>query len=420
MPGSIKVQPGPPNQPWLSPSIRLRSQKESDLRNIGTHVEPLNGHAYYTYVRVDNTGNEPFGRCRCPATGAWSKVPYFVDQNPPTNGPGGQRLVVQGGQATLQDSTGVAVANFSPSLVNDFWAWSPDGRLFAYVRRDYTTRDWSIEVVTTATYVRTDGRTVARGRTVHQAGPLVSTSPQATAGANFGWTPASTCLVVAHPPVPGQSANVKYIDLACPSVGMSTTSDQCRAFNAQILTSPQTTGVDILFSPCGGLAALVPTPTGYLQLVDLITTAADQPIRQDNRPVSVTVNAAGRTIATSATGRRGITLTNMSYPSIDNPECLLGGSVTVEARRVFASTTPGTSPMPINLSPGASSAAIWNGEYLWVELPPHTFTRAVPGTSPEHWCLLARADAAPVDAAPPWTQFSTTERHFAQRNIAIT
>jgi len=59
MTGHIALEPGPPNALWNSDGIRLRSQQETDLQNIGPHIDPTSGSSYFAYVKVTNT--DPIG-----------------------------------------------------------------------------------------------------------------------------------------------------------------------------------------------------------------------------------------------------------------------------------------------------------------------------------------------------------------------
>jgi hypothetical protein len=223
-------------------------------------------------------------------------------------------------------------------------------------------------------------------------------------------------LHIDHPPLPGQNLLQKDSTWICPFAG---TTSMAGMFSFMAITSPTglTQAFRYLYSPCGDLSAIVPTPAGQLMLIDLRTATAIQ-TRANNIPTPVSVTGNAPTITTSGVGRLGLTLTQMTPTAIDNAECLRGGAVLVEAQRVLCTTIP-TGMAPVPLGTGPSAAAIWPGTSIWVEVPRHRFTRI--GTmTPEHWCMQARGDgAANSDAAPPMSMFSISDRHFAQRNILI-
>ncbi len=444
MPGRIRLERGPANAPWDSDGIRLRSQPETNLRSVGAHIRPTSGGSYYTYVKVTNDGTDPIGSCRCGTTGQWQAASLFVDSPTPTasfpvNAPDNRsRLVLLGAtdQLELRDSAGQNIGGPWPvrgktalgaqTGLNTFWGWSPDGLFFAVAVRDMQAGGggtWWLYVYATRPYTRGDGTTqVPRGSIWSSAG--TSTALNVIAGVNLGWNAASTCLVLAAPPMWGQSLTTLWLTLICPYADAA--SWQARAYTRPLTTGTQAglqaLGYQFLHSPCGGLFALVPKPGAsppppslQLELIDIWRTLATYQERQDNLPVgSATVNGAAATIQTASPGRRGIKLTLMSLTEIDNPECSIAYPTVVEVHRVRVTTNPNQ----IEYFPaGQASAAIWPRESLWVEFPQRVFTD--PGGGQVHYCLQAMGDARPDDPSPGWQSFDLNDRHFAQRNIVF-
>lgn len=425
MPPQLRIDDGPTGAEWNSDAIRIRATRATSLTTVGSHTTPVSGSEYYTYVRVQNVGTDPFGRCTCSTTGAWAIRNNFINVNPPPNGPNGMTVMTSGGFATLR--SGTTELGQWLFTAGDFWSWSPDGRFFAYVRVERPvggTPTWTVSLIATAAYSKTPPAagatpvTVAAGTTLATIGPRHSASPQAITGVNLGWNPASTCLHVDEPPLPAQNPLQREHLWICPFAGTTTAAS---TFHFTSLTAPVGSGPTqafrFVYSPCGDLAAIVPTPAGTLELIDL-RTAMTVPTRANNITTTIAITGSAPTLATTGVGRLGLTLTQMSVPAIDNAECLKGGAVVVEAQRVLCSTvTPAMAPVP--LASGASAAAIWPGMAIWVEIPRHRFTRI--GTiSPEHWCLQVRGDgAANGDSAPPMSAFNIAGRHFAQRNVVI-
>jgi hypothetical protein len=418
MPAQLLIADGPVGREWDSDSIRIRSTRATSLTTVGPHINPQSGSDYFTYVKVENTGTDPFGACGCSTTGSWAIRSNFINVSPPTTGPNGQTLVVAAGFATLtQGATQLGQWLFA---TGDFWSWSPGGRFFAYVHRDLSVSPtWTVSVIAASAFTKTPPAvgatpiTVTAGAVLDTVGPTLSASPQAISGVNLGWNPAGTCLHIDQPPLPNQPPLEKYHLWICPLAG-TTGLAQTYSLNSILMSGE---ALSFLYSPCGDLAAILRTPGGPLVLIDL-RTALETPARANNVVTSVSVTGASPTITTTGQGRLGLTLTQASSTAIDNPECLKGGSVTVEARRVLCSTMPGAMA-PVQVGSGPSAAAIWPGASIWVEIPRHRFTRL--GTvSPEHWCMQARADGTTNgDPAPAWSAFVIADRHFAQRNVAI-
>ena len=305
MPAQLLIQDGPAGAEWNSDSIRVRSTRATSLTTVGPHTSPQSGADYYTYVRVENTGTDPFGHCSCPSTGAWAIRNNFIDVNPPANGPNGMTVTKAAGYATLnRNGTQLAPGTQWLFANGDFWSWSPNGQFFAYVHRDLTlpmATTWSVSLVATAAYSKTPpavGATpisIPAGTTLRTVGPTQSASPQAISGINIGWNPASTCLHVDQPPMQGQNSLQKENVWICPFAG---TTSMAGSYDFTANTAPVGSGptqaFKFLYSPCGDLAAIVPTPAGQLMLIDLrtamqISTTASNVLTA----VSVTGNAPG-------------------------------------------------------------------------------------------------------------------------------
>lgn len=424
MPGRIKLQPGPPNRLWDSDGIRLRSQAETSLRSVGAHVRPTSGGSYFTYVHVENTGTDPIGPCACAATGPWRPATFFVDTPQPalpaTAPDGRSRLVaLSANQCQLEDGAGTSLVSglgLGTGINRSFWSWSPDGLFFAFVRREDVggSRTWYLNVFATRPYTRADGVVqVPAGQVFSSIG--TSTALGVIAGSNIGWNAAATCLVLIPPPVPPGGA-AQSVVLICPYADQNGQT----APSYTVFPAPQG---QYLHSPCGHLTALVPNPPGPppnntqgpVTWIDVRRTAQPVTPTVDNLATQALVTAAGATITTTGRGRRGVRLTGMSVPAVDNLECLAGVPATVEVRRVRVSTMPNQTAI---FPAGSASAAIWPGDSLWVEIPAQPFINPSPANQ-LHYCLQARGDAAPDDPAPAWANFDASARHFAQRNIAF-
>src|SRR4051794_40531211 len=101
MSGKIKLEQGPANAIWNSDGIRLRSFREMNLESIGSHIKPVSGQKYFTYVKVTNTGPDPIGPCRCNSTGQWQNVTLFIDTFAPA-----WPVLAPGGASRLSYSAG--------------------------------------------------------------------------------------------------------------------------------------------------------------------------------------------------------------------------------------------------------------------------------------------------------------------------
>ena len=436
----IELDPGPPNAIWESDGIRLRSQRETNLTNIGPHINPGSGQSYFTYVKITNRGTDPIGACPCGATGAWAQRTMFIDTFTPTwpvTAPDGNSKLVyltSTDQFQLQDTAlrniagpwffhGQTATGSRTGGLKSFWGWSPDGLFFAVIVRDMQAGGggtWWLYVYATRAYTRADGvRNVPIGAIFSSNGQ--STALNVIAGLNLGWNAASTCLVLTPPPMPGQSLTQTQLTLVCPYADSASNSapTYSRTLDPTVV---QLSGWDYLHSPCGGLFALVPQPqpnvpsaAAGLELVDIRRTLAAVQQRQDNLPVNVQVTHSGATLTTTGPGRRGIALGNMNPTPIDNPECATGTPSTVDVRRVRVTTNPNQIDYQ---NTGLSSAVILPGQSLWVEFPSMVWIN--PGNPGQvHYCLQAMGGAPPGDPAPGWANVNLGDRHYAQRNIAF-
>jgi hypothetical protein len=442
MPGKIKLEPGPAGAIWNSDGIRLRTPRETNLQSIGSHIKPVSGQSYYSYVKVSNTGQDPIGPCRCNKTGQWQPVILFIDTFTPTwpvSSPDGtSRLTYSQSldQFQLEDASSGAViggpwffhgktATGAQTGLNSFWAWSPDSKFFAVVVRDMSAGGggtWWLNVYAAKSYTRSDGiRTIPRGPIYNQSG--ISTAINVIAGINLGWNSGSGCLEIRHPPVLSQPATQTNLTLICPYANVS--SNTARIYQWTLDTAiQQVSGWQYLHSPCGGLFALVPQPmsgvfSAYLDLkiLDTFSSLALITQRQDNLQVGpASVTATGATLVTASPGRRGIKITKATLTEIDNPECSAGAAATVSMRRVRVSTIPNQIDYT---NVGQASVAIWQNSPLWVEFPQLQWINPAGSPGQIHYCLQANGDASPDDPSPGWGNINLNDPHFAQRNIAF-
>lgn len=455
MSGQIQLEPGPTTAIWNSDGVRLRSQREADPSTTGAHIKPVSGSSYFTYVKVTNIGLDPIGGCPCSKTGAWTAATSFIDTFPapifPILSPDGLTRLVAVGTTQFQlvpSSPANAAAIGGPwplrgqpavgsqNGINSFWAWSPDGQFFAVVVRDLTATgaggSWTLSVYATRPYTRGDGIKLVPSGFIYNRGPQNATALNVIAGSNLGWNAASTCLVLSPPPQPGQTLTDVYLTLVCPYA--DAVSNMAPTWNVGP-TSPAATGLTgwkYVHSPCGHLFGRVPLPdpnptvypTGMqLQLIDIRRTLTDVQQRVDNLPVGAvsvdrtTSSTAPATLNTTSPGRRGIVLTHMSLPAIDNPECASNQAATVNVRRVRVTTNPNQIDYT-NI--GQAAVGVWPGHPIWVEFPKLQWVNpsgSTPGQA--HYCLQAMGDASPGDPAPGWGNANLSDRHFAQRNIVF-
>jgi hypothetical protein len=62
MSAQVHLDRGPANAIWNSDGVRLRNQREMNLAEpIGSHVNPVSGSSYYTYIHMANIVNSPLG-----------------------------------------------------------------------------------------------------------------------------------------------------------------------------------------------------------------------------------------------------------------------------------------------------------------------------------------------------------------------
>ena len=453
MPGQIQLEPGPATAIWNSDGIRLRSQRETDPYTTGAHVKPVSGSSYFTYVKVSNTGADPIGGCPCSKTGAWTAATFFIDTFPPPTfpiaSPDGLTKLVAVGTTQFQlvpSSPANAPAIGGPwplrgqpavggqNGINSFWAWSPDSQFFAVVVRDLAATgsggSWNLSVYATRSYTRGDGIKVVPAGSIYHIGPQNATALNVIAGVNLGWNAASTCLVLTPPPQPNQPLTDVNLTLICPYADAASNTAPTWGMGPVSPSASGLTGWKYVHSPCGNLFGLVPVPiqnqssTGLqLRIIDIRRTLTDVQPRVDNLPVgavsvdATTTSSTPATLNTTSPGRRGITLTHMSIPAIDNPECASTQAATVNIRRVRVTTNPNQIDYT-NI--GQAAVAVWPAHPVWVEFPKLQWVNPSGSTPGQvHYCLQAMGDASPNDPAPGWANANLSDRHFAQRNIVF-
>lgn len=406
----LKLEPGAPL--WDSPAIRVRHTAVSNL-TVATlaHQDPRSGQKEFVYVRVENTGADVAGAALCSTPGDWTPARPLD----PNTAPAGWSVVPSAtGRSRLQGPAG-RNPSFDWVSAGAGYGWTPDGRFFAVFERHSNATWLNVwDIRPPSGPVKPVGTTLAVSDTL-------GVVPSAV---NFGFNTASTAFVAVVPTSP-------------PIQEVRCLRDNA-VFSPNFTSGP--TGApltDLVFSPCGGLAARVeqPSPQNLQPAMEFFSVAISSPPlgltvaktfqpRRNNTlvPGGVTATALGAKIRSTGSGLNGLQLTNASVAAVDDPERLLGVGVVVEARLASSTTTPAVAPA---IGSGKATAALMPqgklGNALWVEVAAnYTFLTPPSGT---HYCIVARADATATtpatDPAPPWTAFDVTDRHFAQKNIQV-
>src|SRR4051812_39321500 len=180
----LKIQDG--NPLWLSPSIipskdlvvsPTSSPSMAAIKTTSTDV--------FVYVKVENTGTVDLGTCTCPI-GPWSLPTFFGGFFASTSGSTSQ---AQGGVTFKAQPSGDNISggvNFLFGLSASgrrAWAWSPDGRYFAYVGSPNGT-DWFLTIVALQNITRANGTTVNKGSVAAQSNGIFAGLWNTS---NFGW-----------------------------------------------------------------------------------------------------------------------------------------------------------------------------------------------------------------------------------------
>jgi len=168
----LKIEHGNPN--YKSPSIIPSfDTPQSPSATPSLAVIKINSKSLFVYVKVENTGTVDFGGCQCSGAlpAAWpSRVQFgrsisgasattsqsfgsFTFKADPSSG--GDRIVGPG----LPPITGVFFGSQNSTRA---WAWSPDGRLFAYAYSN-TGSNWFLKIVALQSFIRADGSIASPG-----------------------------------------------------------------------------------------------------------------------------------------------------------------------------------------------------------------------------------------------------------------
>jgi hypothetical protein len=418
MAANLLIQDG--NPVWLSPSIvpsRDTVIPTSSPPTVATvHV---GSNDVFVYVKVDNNGTVGFGACACSAVGGWNPGPFFSGFF--ASGSGTKTETKFGVTFTASptgDSLSGAVNAFIGISASGIraWAWSPDGRYFAYVGSP-SGPDWFLTIYALQNITRSNGTTVAMGQIAAQANGVYAGNFGAT---SFGW--AGSKAVIASGKGAGGTGIARSV--TCPEAPAGAT------WGETVADFPGQLDWSYLVSPCASVVAIVPKilvgllgpRTAYLVST---ATAALTPFKQNNVATTVSIAGSNPTITTNAHTANGVSVvTGAGTTVVDDPDCTaIATGIRVHVDRVKASTLP-TANLGV-VSVGTSAAGpLPVGGTRWVQVPP---PQGWANQSESHWCLLAQAytddtTTIPVAwngqaASPP--PFPVALSNCAQRNIDI-
>jgi hypothetical protein len=425
MTAKLRIQDG--NPVWLSgsivPSKDLAVSPNSSPNLATIHV---NSTDVFVYVKVENTGTVDLGTCTCTATGAWAAPQFFAGflgntTATTTQTQGGVTFSASSINDTLSGS-GINVQFGSVASGRRAWAWSPDGRYFAYVASP-NGPDWSLTIVALQSITRSNGTTVAKGQTAASGNGIFAgtNAAQWWNNANFGWAGSHSVFSAgAYAGGPGLS-----LSLICPEApSPGTWGDLLPSFPGQVDWA-------FLVSPCGTMVAFAPKrltttapPQDFFQIST--ETAAQTPFRKNNAATSVSSTGANVSLTTTAHAANGVTINtgNGTTVTVDDPDCTaVGGSITVRVDRVKASTLP-TANLGVLPVGTATLGVLKVGKSAWVQVPNQN---GWANQSEPHWCLLAQAYTADGTTVPrAWDGQAASPPPFplaldncAQRNVQI-
>lgn len=424
MTAKLLIQDGTP--PWLSasivPSKDIVVSPSSSPSLTTVNVSSTN---VFVYVMVKNTGTVDFGVCSC-AIGPWAAPVYFQNflGNLATS-----KSQTQGGvtftATPLGDSLSGSGISFNLGLAGSgrrAWAWSPDGRCFAYAASP-NGADWSLTIVALQDVSRSDGTIVPKNHVAVNASGVWAGTNAANwwNNANFGWAGSKAVLASgAYAAGSGWAVALACPEAASPNVW----GDLIPVFPGQVDWA-------ILSSPCGASVAFAPkllNPTAPPQAFFQILTASAKPtsFKKSNVATSVGSTGANVSIMTTAHTANGVSISTGSgtIVMVDDPDCtLVGSGITARVDRVKASTLP-TANLGVQPIGSAALGQLLVGKTVWVQVPN---TNGWANQSEKHWCLLAQAYTTDMTTVvPPWNGQATNPPAFpvaldncAQRNIEI-
>lgn len=380
----------------------------------------------YVYVKVDNVGTVDLGVCQCIAAvpAPWPAATLFAGSFANV---GGTTMQTQGGVTFNASPAGDSLSggvSFSFGLSASgkrAWAWSPDGRFFAYVGSP-NGPDWYLTIVALQNVTRSNGTVINKGQKAASANGVFASGPPSWNNTNFSWCGGRA--VIASGAYAGGSGLVRSV--TCPEApGTNTWGELTPVFPNQLDWT-------YVSSPCGSVVALVPKilqPSFGSRDIILISTATAQPtsFRKNNVQTSVSIVGSNPSISTKQHAALGVHVTTGSAPGIDvdDPDCAMvsGGGVMAWVDRVKASTLPNANLGVMSVGSAAASL-IKAGQSYWIQVPP---PQGWTNQSEPHWCLLAQAYTADGTTIPkPWNGqapsppgFPATVINCAQRNIMI-
>lgn len=419
MAAKLKIQDGSPV--WLSPSIvPSKDTVVSPTSTPTTSAIKPTSTDVFVYVKVENTGTVDLGTCTCP-TGAWTLPTFFAGFFASVNGSTSQ---TQGGftfsATSLGDSISGSGVNFNFGLSASgrrAWAWSPDGRLFAYAGSPNGT-DWFLTIVALQAITRSNGTTVNKGAMAAQSNGIFAGLWN---NSNFGWAGSKAVSVAG---AAGGGSGLAFA-LTCPEAPAGA------SWGTLMPDFPGQVAWAFLTSPCGSVVAYAPkrlntsAPPQDFFLIST-ATAMSTPFKKNNLTTSVSSTGANVSLNTTAHAANGVTVNtgNGTTVTVDDPDCTsVGGGVIVRVDRVKASTLPSANLGVITVGT-ATIGQLLKGKTAWVQVPN---TAGWANQSEPHWCLLAQAYTTDGTTVPrAWNGQATTPPAFpvnlencAQRNIEI-
>jgi hypothetical protein len=413
------------NPVWASQAIvPSRDTVVSPASSPSVAAVAVNATGIYVYVKVDNIGTVDIGVCSCAATGAWAAPTLFANF---FGNAAGSTSQTQSGVTFSASQSGDSLSG--PGISHFFgvvasgrraWAWSPDGRFFAYVASPNGT-DWYLTVIALQNITKSNGTVVAKGQEALSG--VNGLFNGLWNNGNFGW--AGSKAVIASGVGAGGGTIARTV--ACPEAAPT------NAYGETIPDSPGQIGWAHLASPCGSVVAFVPkilTTSAGSRNAYLISTATAKvvPFKSNNVATTVTISGANPSITTVTHTANGVRVnTGSTTQNVDDPDCtVVGGGVAAWVDRVKASTLPSANLGVVSVGSGVVGL-IRTGQSAWVQVPQQNASGWA-NQGERHWCLLGQAYTSDgTTVAKPWNgqatsppPFPVSRNNCAQRNIEIT
>lgn len=415
MVANLQIKDG--NPIWLSNSI-IPSKDTVVSPNSSPTIATIkvDSNDVYVYVKVDNIGTIDLGQCNCSKKGQWAGVLLFPNFIQDTNA---NKSYTQYGVTFKLSNYGDSLSgsgfnyNFGLSASGKrAWAWSPDGRYFAYVS-SFNDMNWTLTVVALQDVTKSDSSVIQKGQMAGTTNGLYPWN-----NINFGWAGSRAISAT------GKYSGFVLRSLLCPEAsGQNCWSDP-------IADNPGKIDWTHLISPCESVVAYVPkilnANVGSRDVILVSTTTAKTvQFRKNNVPTTVSITGNSPSITTNQHAANGVEVkTGSNTVTVDDPDCtLVGGSIIVRVDRVKASTLPSANLGVMPIGNAVIDSLPVNGS-RWVKVPNQNGW-ANQGES--HWCLLAQTYTSDGTTIPcPWNGqatnpqvFPITKENCAQRNIAI-